>query len=286
MTSELLHPTPRSGAVLREQLAAVPVAIRKEVVLFLVALLAMSLVMLLAWLRATDAGRTMHVGVGLAALLPMALLGLVAPFSLWKGGNPTDRLYPWALPVEGRWNVLLRVLSGWAWLLALVAVYLLWLASLAWITGGHVEVAGALVTEGARVHRLQVPAPAWFWVLPFTAATVTYLLGSALLVGTRHPVQVLGAVLLGYFFLAVGLGAAGQLDAVVVVKRVIDGRFGLQAALTGTVVRAYAVTRPGGEVVHSQMPAMDLEAWLGATALWLALGVAAFALAVRRPPEP
>ena len=48
----------------------------------------------------------------------------------------------------------------------------------------------------------------WQWLLPFAAGTVGYLLSSALLLGTRHPVRwIAGAVLVLFLVDAVGTSA-------------------------------------------------------------------------------
>jgi hypothetical protein len=249
MTSMPLHPTPPAGTVAREQLRAVGLALRAEVLLVLGLLLAFLVMSIIIAIRAAN---DPHVNVGFmygpAASIPTSILALLLPFGVWRSEEPSRRDYHWSMPVDHTRHTLGKVLYGWMWLMLLVAAYVAFLLAL-W--------ANATLIAGEPI-RLSVSL--WEWFVPFTAATVGYVLTSALVVGSDHPWRWIMGIALGFLFVFAFLNAA-DLDAMSRVETsVLSGYYGLNAAVFGQVERF------GGPSV---------QRWLGAAGLWLALGGAA-----------
>lgn len=255
------HPVPGAGAVLREQARAVGLALRREIAAALALMAAVAAITGFFVLRGSRGGEFALADV---ALVP-ALLAFFAPAAVWRGEPPSRRAYFWTLPVERPRHTLVKTLAGWGWLMALVAAFLLWAAASAAMTGGDFRVGG----EWAQVltHRHLPPArritplalQAWMWLVPFLGATVTYLLGSALVLASEHPWRWLSGGLLAAF-LVYRLPAQAPRNAM---DAVLMGRAGLATLLTG-------------------IPSSG--AWLTAVAVWGAGALVLVAAAARRHP--
>src|SRR3954447_24576557 len=107
-------------------------------------------------------------------------ISFLFPFAVWRTQRRSGPAFLWTLPVDRRRLALTRVFAGWVWLGTVLAFFVLWHKALAILSG----VAGARTTP----------------LLSVTGATAMYLLGSALLLGLRHPLRwLLGTG--GVFFL-------------------------------------------------------------------------------------
>ncbi len=192
MRNVILHAAPRMREVVREQIRIVGLALRREALVVAVVLGTATLVI------AVDITR------GSAASWfdsdEWAALGVVAflsPFAVWRRERRFGPAFLWTLPVDRRRLALARVFAGWVWLMLALAVFTAWERTMALISG----------IPNAEVVRLDA----------FIGTTLTYLLGSALVLGSRHPLRwLLGTVgvflLLGTLNRLLGLGPDGVLD--------------------------------------------------------------------------
>ena len=228
------------------------------------------------------------------------VLGALLPFAIWKGRDRLQESSFLVLPVEHRRHALTRVLAGWIWLLAAVAALLAWQALLAIVSGGEF---GALTTrmvldrpaatmapvDASWLRAVEWTTPAWQWLLPFTGATVAYAMTSALNLATKHPLRVVGAVLIALLLLGVATGEYIFDWLRIVLDGVFNHPWGLDTVVTGgneslkTQVLVPTPLDRGPTVVWRDLP--TLGAWAGATLLWLGLSAAALWAATLRLRE-
>lgn len=252
---EVIAPNPVPGwrAVLREQLAASGLALRREGMAILG--FALLFTFMLGWLQMSDGPAEIPVDVRDG--IPAVLLALLVPLALWKGEGPARRGYHQAMPVGRGGHAIARGIAGLAWTLAGVAAFFAWIGVLAASTGGAV-----LETEP------------WQWLAPFVGATAMYLLASALTLAVSHPWRWLGAGAVAIFFVP----SFHQSDARDAASRFFDrllfGQFGLSTLATGLVR-----SRAAPWVVP------DAGRWLASAGVWLTVAVGAFLLAAYRQPE-
>jgi hypothetical protein len=179
MTEVILHATPRWRDVVLEQFRIVGLRLRREALVVAVVLGIVTAVIVIDIARGTATSwfdSDEWAGIGFASFL--------FPFAVWRGQKRFGPAFLWTLPVDRRRLALARVFSGWMWLMAAALLFVSWQRVLAFFSG----------VTGAQV----VP------LVAFIGATATYLLGSALVLGLRHPLRwLLGAVavlfLLGFF---------------------------------------------------------------------------------------
>lgn len=225
---------PRQRDVVREQIRIVGLSLRIEaliVAVFLGGTIIMSAIDLARGNAATWFDGSEWLG--------FTQLSFLLPFAVWRRDSRFGPAFLWTLPVDRRRLALAKVFAGWVWLMTAQAAFMLWLFVLS---------LAAHVTVLPRI---------WQWIIPFTATTAMYLLGSALVVGVRHPVRwLLGAV--GVCFLL-----ANVYD--------VHGPAGLLSALDSAAT------------VWRKEP--DLALWAIVTSLWLAAGLAALWAAVSRHRE-
>jgi hypothetical protein len=241
--------TPPWAAVLAVQLRAEGAACRAELAV-VVGLMVGTALLLIA------AGRHVAEGVDFSPVdlvWPVLLLALASPLAVWKGAEPSRRAYFWAMPVDRRRHTLLRVLAGWLWLLALLAVHNACGVVVALGTGGQ-------VMPGSGVH-------GWLWLVPVAAATVAYLFGSVIALRSEHPWRWLVGGALAYVPLLL-LSELGALQS-----------FGVAfSQLPAPLARLGFTTLATGAV--SGQP--SIEAWAPAAALWLAAALLSAILAAHR----
>ncbi|HEV2146399.1 MAG TPA: hypothetical protein VGR37_03190 [Longimicrobiaceae bacterium] len=287
---------PRPRDVLREQVRAVWAALRlPAVAVAAVAALGTLFVML----------DILSTGVAIDfrpeyQMLPSAL-GLLFPIGVWRGVKRFGADFLWTLPVDRRRHVLARVFAGWTWLMAAVAVFLLWLLAMTLVSGGRVLVDETLLVlpdpgwgadpiDPAVLKRVPWPTQPLLWLVPFTAATGTYLLASTLALGTRHPLRWIVGVVLALLLLGVigdltrtkWLHAAPERAA----ELVLGGRYGMDALLTArTESLKIDVPLTTGERVVVWRGVPDLGEWALATLLWTGAGLIVLWAAASRHRE-
>jgi hypothetical protein len=280
-----LHPTPAWDTVAREQVRSVGLALRREGVMFA------ALLLLLAWqllgsvaamLRNVDTdpshhwrGTTLAFDTELAILV--ALAAFLLPRAVWRGEAAARRWYHAAMPVAEAEHTLTRVAAGWGWLMLGVLVF-----DLALIV---VSAVGARMAAGTPLVVVYPHAPgnAWQWLVPFTAATVAYLLGSAFVLASRYPWRWLAGITLGYTlaFSLIGQYATPRRDA----WRTYDllkGDFGLFATITGQRPVSHVIGAVDGREMLYTGWSPDARTWLLGTLLWTAVGAALLWYSIRR----
>jgi len=259
MESAVLNPVPGLRAVAAEQFRSVGLALRRE---GLVAGGFLALGSL--WIAQMQWNSMGHASFPLSpeAGIPVSVLALLVPMAVWKGEGPAARGYHRAMPVNHAAHAVARSLSGLAWTMMAVAGYFGWLAAMAALTGGKM---------GGEYAPYQ-------WVVPFTAAAVMYLLGSALTLVTAHPWRWLGGGMVAFMFTGVLRTTDGTRGLWDLVNTVIEGKYGLQTLISGM--------SPGspGEF-GSYMQNAVASTWLLATWMWAAIAISLFLFAAYRQPE-
>ena len=171
---------PRWRDVLLEQIRVVAIGLRAEALVVAAVLGAGTFVIgieLLQGGRGFDSDET----------FPTAVIGFLFPFAVWRGVKRFGADFLWTLPVDRRRLALARVIAGGVWLMGAVALFALWLVTLSAIADAPV---GEML---ARV--------------PFTATAGAYFVGSAIVLGLRHPLR----WLFGIACLLLLVGGLGEL---------------------------------------------------------------------------
>jgi hypothetical protein len=230
------------------------------------------------------------------------MLGALFPIAVWKGEERFGASFMWTLPVDRRQLVLTKVAAGWVCLMTTIAVFLLWTLVVALFTGGNVlgeqtltllpsavvPPPGVLAPEALHTARF-VPSPL-LWLIPFTGATATYLLVSALTLGTRYPLRWVIAVVMSMFALS-AIGSAERLDSLrflpsLLARAAEDSRYGLDAILSARAESLKTVvTLANGKTIGVWRGLPNLGDWAVATALWIGVGLAALFAAAWRHRE-
>lgn len=290
-----LHPTPRPRDVLREQVRVVGLALRWP---------AAAVAVLVGVVTVLVVGDVLRGGGGMDfrpehQMLP-GMLGLLLPIAVWMGEERFGAGFLWTLPVDRRRHALARVFAGWVWLMAGVALFVLWQLGLALLMGGSFlspetlrviptfPVPGAVDPAALRAVRW-TPEPL-FWLVPFTAATGTYLLASALALGARHPFRWIVGIGLA-LLLVNAAGAAAHAEWLALAPgRILDplfnGPYGMDALLTARTESLKVdvpLTTGGTVIVWRGLP--DTGQWAAATLLWTGAGLAALWAAAFRHRE-
>jgi hypothetical protein len=285
MENVALHPRPRWSAVIPEQFRAVGLALRREWLVFALALAFFTLLSLIGELREAAGAHRAAFDVGPDTLVPVVILGFFAPLGVWKRELPGDRGYFWSLPVDRSRHTLAKVAVGWGWVMGLVAVYVLWAVALAAATGGSIGVAHHVVPAGGRVTMETEVLPGWMWVVPFTATTLTYLVGSVLVLASDHPWIWMAGILVALFVVMSSADAADLEGVQHLIGRVLQGRYGAGTALAGSYAVHRRVLAPGGNLAWWSFPRWEADTWILATLLWGALAAAGVLWAANRRPE-
>lgn len=297
MMQTALHSTPRSRDVLVAQIRAVGFALRGPA---LVATALVALATLLITTEVMGTGEVIEFHPEHQVLFGM--LGLLLPIGVWMGEDRFGAGFLWTLPVDRRRHALAKVFAGWVWLMGAVALLGLWLLVLALFSGGNVfaeETRRVLPSfsfaatgpfdPSAVQDVLWTPEPL-LWLVPFTAATGTYLFASALAIGARHPLRWIVGTVFG-FFLLVALGEAANAERLLIngdrlLGSLVDGPYGADALLTArTESLQVAATLSTGETIVVWRALPDLREWAMATLLWSGVGLVALAAAVSRHGE-
>ena len=288
MQHSLLHAPPVMRDVLREQLRAVALVLRLPAIAA-ASLLAIATVLVIGEFM-TGGGSVDFVPE--LSLFP-GMAGALLPIGVWRGEQRFGNTLLWTLPVDRRHHTLAKVGAGWVWLMAAVAAFVLWYLTMALVTGGNVMAEQTVTLLPAGVDPLPpaidpaalrqgrwTPRPL-FWLVPFTAATGMYLLASAITLGSRHPLRWFVGLFLGaLLFSAVGAMADqewAKLGPSRLVETINDGRYGLDALLTGRTESLHTQARlTSGKTVEVWRALPNVGDWAAATLMWT--GVALLAL--------
>jgi len=291
---------PRLGSVLREQVRATGFALRGA------ALIATALLALLTlWVALQSVSRDVGITLNAWPTQVPGIIGALLPIAVWARDERFGPGFLWTLPVDRRRHALTKALAGWVWLMGGVALFVLWLLALTSATGGRalppetlhlvtsqVTTAGPLDPAALRAVRW-TPGPL-IWVIPFTAATATYLLASALVLGSRHPLRWVIGTVLAYLLSSVATEVAGAglrvgwlEDAPErLLRPLIYGRYGLDALLTARIESLGAsATLATGEQTTVWWGVPQLADWRIATLLWTSAGLLALWAAASRHRE-
>lgn len=260
MTSVSLHPAPSSRTVILEQFRAVGLALRNEAFFFVGALTVLSVLVIVNAVRFLQTRPSGHIQMGFtygaAGAIPICFMALLIPFGVWRTEDPSRRAYHWSMPMARGPHTIVKLLSGWVWMMIAAAVYLLFIVMLAtvvpMITGESYQLA---------------QTPAWEWVVAFTATTLTYALASIAVVASDHAWRWIGGLFFGYWILIGVLSSFGMQEVSQIMRTVVDGTYGLNAALFGSVDHTHARMAVG--VTREMMRGLSMSNWLIAMPLWI-----------------
>lgn len=260
-----LHPVPEQGAIVREQISAVSIAIRKEQYFFIGTLAALVVLGIYAAVRFVGSGHN-HANLDVIdprGAVPMSLVALLIPFGVWRASDRERRAYDWTMPIAQSTHTIIRLLAGWAWVMIGVVIYLVVLIALG---GAMVEISGG---------HAYWPNVTWQVLVPFTSATIAYLLTSIAIIGSDHPWRWVGGIVIGYLVALLVLEMV-QLHALqATLQEVFIGKYGLSTAIFGN-------TTPQPPSHGDPLYYSNSSRWLGATALWGVLSIIGVWLAARR----
>lgn len=203
-----------------------------------------------------------------------AFMALLFPLALWKGERRFADTPLWSLPVDHSRHVLVKVATGWAWLFLLVGGAMLYFLALAVLGGStlgvehvrHVLLAPAGAGAGPATEVVRWTTHWWEWLLPLVAATAAYLVATALVLGTRHPVP--WAV--GLWLLVLVTGEVGHDLGIEWMARPLDS---MVVALGEWEILETIITLADGERVRALSSVPSLGTWAANTAAWFVLGL-------------
>lgn len=242
MTEVRLHATPRFRDVVLEQIRIVGLSLR-PVALVAAVVLGIGTFMVVGDIAGGGPGFDSR------ETFPTALISFLFPFAVWRSDKRFGSGFLWTLPVNRRRLALVRVFAGWVWLMAGLAIFVTWLLALALL---------AHATPDHHVMRI-----------PFIATVAMYLIGSAVVLGLRHPLQ----WLLGSAGLLLLMGGLGDL-----LHQPDDSEWD---PIPGA--RAFFSAVEQGRAAWQTLP--ESAQWAITTFLWLGAGVAALWAAASRHRE-
>ncbi len=257
MTSISLHPTPSSRTVAIEQFRAVGLALRTEALFFVGTLIVLAALMIGSTIHAmqTHPAGQFHTGFtyGAPVTIPIFLMAFLIPFGVWRAEDPARRAYHWSMPVARGPHTIAKLLSGWAWMMIAAVLYLAFIVALAAIIP---MITGEISREG--------PTAGWEWAVAFTAPTLAYLLTSIAVIGSDHAWRWIGGLYIGYWVLIGVLFAFGMQEVSHTLRAIVDGAYGLNAALIGSAHDSASMR--GGAV---RIRSLSMANWLIAMPLWI-----------------
>jgi hypothetical protein len=175
MSEPTLHRTPRWRDVVLEQIRIVGLSLRREALVGAVVLAIVTVVIGIDIVHGTA-----HTWFDSDEWYPLGFVAFLYPFFVWRRDQRFAPAFLWTLPVDRRHLALAKVVAGWVWLMAALTIFASWQFALAFLSG--------------------IPDAQIFPFIASSGVTATYLFGSALVLGLRHPLRwLLGA--LGVFFL-------------------------------------------------------------------------------------
>jgi hypothetical protein len=239
MMEVTLHRTPRLRDVVLQQIRVVGLSLRPGALVVAVVLAIGTLII------AQDLVRG-HPAFDSSDMFPTTVFAFFFPFAVWRSEKRFGPDFLWTLPVDRRRLALAKVFAGWMWLMAVLAVFIVWLLGV------------TLIAQASPIKNLMR--------VPFTATAGMYLLGSAVVLGLRHPLRwILGAA--GVLVL---MGTLGD-----VISQPDDSEW---QYVPGAVTYFSAVQK--GRSVFLTMP--DSAQWTITTFLWYGAGLAALWAATSR----
>ena len=251
-----LHDVPPWRVVMHEQILATGLLLRVAGALFsgaLVLLVGISARIAVnarevAALRHTTPTLRFTYSPGLAVVF--LLIALLFPLIVWQDEDPTRRTYHLAMPVSRRTHALTKVFSGWVWLMLASVMLLIAIEVVHQVTQNVTGVPQPYATEFVW----------WEWLIPFTAATIGYLLSSSAVVVARRPlVWILGVAAL-YYVAGIAFYFLGMQTALYRLDRMLHGFLGVMAALAG-------------EITWGKAELPNAARWLGSTVVWGAIAI-------------
>jgi hypothetical protein len=295
MTSTAFHSAPRTRDVLLAQIRAVGLAPQGPA---LAAMAAVALATLLITIESLKTGEVIAFHPE-HQMLP-GIVGLLLPIVVWRGEQRFGASFLWTLPVD-RWrHALAKGFAGWVWLIGGVALFVLWSLALTLLSGGNIlaeetlrvlrSFSASRTLDPAAVEIVRRTPEPLLWLAPFTSATATYLLASALGLGTRHPLRWIAGSVIGVFLVsglseaanAVWLGNAFER----LLESLFEGPYGLDALLTArTTFLNNEATLSTGDRVALWRALPDVGQWATATLLWTGAGVVSLWAAASRHRE-
>ena len=215
----------------------------------------------------------------------LGLAGVLFPLAVWKDEDRFGDSQLWVLPYDRRRHALMNIGAGWVLLMAFVAAAMAWMVTVVLVTGGTLGAEEtrlllldrALAEAGAPggTEAVQWSTGVWQWIVPFTAATIAYLIGSALLLATPRPWWWVG----GVFLLVMVLGVVTEEMDVAneLFERVVFGPvfhpLGLDTVMTGgwdSLTTAFQRSDGSWQAAWRAMPSPGR--WIVATGIWAGLG--------------
>jgi hypothetical protein len=232
-------------------------------------------------------------------MLP-GIVGLLLPIVVWRGEQRFGAGFLWTLPVD-RWrHALAKVFAGWVWLIGGVALFVLWSLALTLLSGGDILAEETLrvlrsfsaspTLDPAAVETIRRTPEPMLWLAPFTSATTTYLLASALALGTRHPLRWIAGSVIGVLLVSGVSEAANAVWLSHAFERLLEslfeGPYGLDALLTArTTFLNNQATLSNGDTVAVWRALPDVGQWATATLLWTGVGLVSLLAAAFRHRE-
>lgn len=293
-------PLPRQRDVLREQFRTIGFTLRVPL-LIAVALAVLATIVLATQVASGNIDKNL---VAEPSRLP-GVIGALLPIAVWAREERFGPGFLWTLPVDRSRHALIKALAGWLWLMAGLAVYALCLLVLALVSGDGVLPVETLRVLTVPVFRGDVIDPAalrtarWapgpiIWAVPFVAATATYLLASAIMLGIRYPLRWIVGLVVAVPVTTVATEVMSRVWGVAWLERaperavswLVEGRYGLEALLTlHTWSLDTRVVLTTGEPIHVWSAPPNLADWRIAALLWTGAGLLALLAAASRHRE-
>jgi hypothetical protein len=164
MTEVTLHATPGFRDVVVEHVRIVGLAFRREGLAFAIFMVIGTIVIGTAIVRGTAAS-----WFDSDEWYPVTYIAFLFSFAAWWRDRPFDSAFPWTLPVERSRLALAKVFAAWLWLMIALTIFIVLEKTLAAIAGLP------------RAHTM--PA------IALVGVTAAYLIGTAVLLGLRHPLR-------------------------------------------------------------------------------------------------
>jgi hypothetical protein len=296
MTGINMHRTPQLRDVIREQFQTTALSMR-TFALIGIALGAVATVLAFADYFIRGVGTEFAPNL---SLIP-ALAGGILPVVIWQRERHFDTGFLWTLPVDRTRNAFAKVIAGWLCIMIVAFAFDLWMVILALITKGNITgdelvrllpptVDGHRAIDPSLLQTVRWIPPRAFWLVPFTAATGTYVILSAVMLGLRYPFRwIIGAIAGGFLVAAVGQGVGSEaLWAKIagVIQPVMWGKYGLDTLLSARSESVHTVVAlTTGQMVTVWKVLPGVSDWIVGTLIWTGIGLVLLAAAHFRHRE-